>query len=114
MLQLKEAEIAIESREVKIRELQTLLETSRDNESRLSDVVQTMRTRVRELEDQLASYQTVSDRGEYTISSMQQELRESNDKVVELEARLRLKSFNILLRYYNVRRSGSVACFLRI
>nr|KAG5702124.1 hypothetical protein BaRGS_010390 [Batillaria attramentaria] len=86
---MKDMEYQLEGKEVKIRELQSLLETTRENESRLSDAVQTLRDRVRELEDQLGSYQTVSDRGEYTISSMQSELREANDKIVQLEARLR-------------------------
>lgn len=88
-IQLKETERQLEEKEIKIKELQNIWETHRENETRLSDLVQSQRDRVRELEDKLASYQTVSDRGEFTISSLQQELRESNDKVLELEARLR-------------------------
>ena len=88
MFQLKDSETALEVKEIKIRELENLLETGRENEARLSDIVQTLRDRVRDLEDKLGSYTTVSNRGEYTISTLQQELRVANDKVLELEGRL--------------------------
>ena len=88
-LQLKEYEAKFEAKEIKIRELQNILDSNRENEARLSDVIQSLRDRVRELEDQLGSYHTVSNRGEFTISTLQRELRDANDKVVELEGRLR-------------------------
>ena len=89
MLQLKEYELQFEGREIKIRELESLLETNRENEARLADHVQSLQNRVRELEDQLGSFHAVSNRGEYTITALQGELRDANDKVVELESRLR-------------------------
>ena len=89
LLQLKEYEAQFEAKEIKIKELKNLLDSTRENESRLSDVIQSLRDRVRELEDQLGSYHTVSNRGEFTITSLQRELRDANDKVVELEGHLR-------------------------
>lgn len=79
----------MEAKDIKIKELQCALDTGTENESHLSDLVQKLRDRVRDLEDQLGSYTSVSNRGEYTISTLQQELRMANDKVVELETRLR-------------------------
>ncbi|XP_070180437.1 coiled-coil domain-containing protein 170-like isoform X2 [Littorina saxatilis] len=87
--QMKDYESQLEVKDIKIQELHNVLEMNRENENRLSDLVQSLRERVRDLEDQMGSVHTVSNRGEYTISALQQELRESNDKVVELEARLR-------------------------
>ncbi|XP_076442383.1 coiled-coil domain-containing protein 170-like [Babylonia areolata] len=87
--QLKECEGQVEEKEVKVKELETLLETKRENEARFTELIQSLRERISELEGQVGSYETVSNRGEYTISTLQKDLRESNDKVVGLEARLR-------------------------
>ncbi|XP_025105886.1 coiled-coil domain-containing protein 170-like [Pomacea canaliculata] len=87
--QLKDTEIQLEAKEIKVKELHNLLEVSRDNESRLSDIIQTLRDRVRELEDHVGSYEAVSNRGEYTVTALQRELREASDKIMHLEGRLR-------------------------
>lgn len=87
--QVKDYEVQMEVKDIKIKELQNLVETVRENEARLSDIIQSLRDKVRDLEDQLGSYTSVSNRGEYTISALQQELRNANDKIVDLEARLR-------------------------
>lgn len=75
-----------------MKELHNLLEVSRDNESRLSDIIQTLRDRVKELEDHVGSYEAVSNRGEYTVTALQRELREASDKVMHLEGRLRYET----------------------
>ncbi|KAL8608648.1 hypothetical protein ACOMHN_002877 [Nucella lapillus] len=87
--QLKECEAEAEAKEVKVRELESLLETKRENEARFTELIQSLRERTSELEGQLGSYETVSNRGEYTISTLQKDLRASNDKVVELEVRIK-------------------------
>ena len=89
IFQLKEYEGHVEAKDIKIKELETVLETSRESETQLSDLVQSLRARVHELEEQVGSIQTVSNRGEYTISTLQKDLQEANDKIVQLETRIR-------------------------
>lgn len=79
----------MEAKDIKIKELQNLLDANRDSEARLSNMVTSLREKLGEYESRAGSFETVANRGEFTISALQRENRELSDKVVELEQRLR-------------------------
>ncbi|XP_046545107.1 coiled-coil domain-containing protein 170-like [Haliotis rubra] len=88
-IQLREAESELELKSIKVKELQHLLETNRENEAKLTALVQSLRDRVRELEDKAGSIETVAGRSEFAIGTLQRENRDSQDRILELEGRLR-------------------------
>lgn len=86
---LKDSESEIEARDIRIRELEHRVGNSRESEARLSEMVTTLREKLADFESRSDSFETVANRGEYTISTLQKENRELNEKVMELELRLR-------------------------
>ncbi|XP_076463456.1 coiled-coil domain-containing protein 170-like [Babylonia areolata] len=84
--QLKDCELELEAKEIKVRELQTLLDANRGNEIRVSEVTHSLQDRVQDLERQLDSYRSAANQGEMTIAGLQRELRDANDKILELES----------------------------
>ena len=84
-LQVRDYETTLESKEMKTRELQNILDSSRGNEAHLTELVQTLTRRQKDLEHELSSMSTASNRGEFAISSLQEDLRSATDKIFELE-----------------------------
>uniref|UniRef100_A0A8W8I947 Coiled-coil domain-containing protein 170 n=3 Tax=Magallana gigas TaxID=29159 RepID=A0A8W8I947_MAGGI len=89
IMQIRENEAQLESKEVKIRELKSLYETSKENESKLTAMLESYRQQILELESKAGSYETVVGRSEFTVSELQRQIRDSNDKILELESRIR-------------------------
>ncbi|XP_022332635.2 coiled-coil domain-containing protein 170-like [Crassostrea virginica] len=89
MIQIRENEAHLESKEVKIRELKSLYETSKENEAKLTTMLESYRQQILELESKAGSYETVVGRSEFTVSELQRQIRDSNDKILELESRIR-------------------------
>ncbi|XP_064602879.1 coiled-coil domain-containing protein 170-like isoform X2 [Liolophura sinensis] len=87
--QLREAQSDVESKESKIRELAAAAESARENEVRLSALTQTLRDRLTELESHAGSFETAKGRSEFTITSLQKEIRDNNERIADLETRLR-------------------------
>lgn len=87
--QIRENEAQLESKEVKIRELKSLYETSKENESKLTAMLESYRQQILELESKAGSYETVMGRSEFTVSELQRQIRDGNDKILELESRIR-------------------------
>ncbi|XP_013067200.2 coiled-coil domain-containing protein 170-like [Biomphalaria glabrata] len=90
--QIADFQREMESRDIKIKELQHLLDSSRETENRLGSMVASLRDKLAEYESRAGSYETVANRGEFTISTLQRENRELSDKIVDLEQRLRKKT----------------------
>ncbi|XP_041353054.1 coiled-coil domain-containing protein 170-like [Gigantopelta aegis] len=88
-IQLRDAENELEVKTVKIKELQAIMDSNRSNEMRLSELVQTLKDRVRELEDKAGSYESVAGRSELAVHSLQHDYRDQQERVQELETRLR-------------------------
>ncbi|XP_005089149.1 coiled-coil domain-containing protein 170 [Aplysia californica] len=86
---IRELSVELEAKDVRIRELELRVENNRETEGRLSEMVASLREKLSDFESRADSYETVANRGEYTISTLQRENREANEKIVELEQRLR-------------------------
>ncbi|OWF37113.1 coiled-coil domain-containing protein 170-like [Mizuhopecten yessoensis] len=78
-----------ESKDIKIKELMTLYNTSKENEQRLTSLLDSHRNQIIELEGKAGSYETAVGRSEFTVSALQQQIREGQEKILELEGRLR-------------------------
>ena len=89
LFQIRENEAHLESKEVKIRELKSLYETSKENEAKLTTMLESYRQQILELESKAGSYETVVGRSEFTVSELQRQIRDGNDKILELESRIR-------------------------
>ncbi|CAL1527506.1 unnamed protein product [Lymnaea stagnalis] len=87
--QIHDLQGELETKDIKIKELQHLLDTTRGTETRLGNMVASLREKLGEYESRAGSYETVANRGEFTITALQQENRELSDKILELEQRLR-------------------------
>lgn len=66
-----------------------MYETSKENESKLTAMLESYRQQILELESKAGSYETVVGRSEFTVSELQRQIRDSNDKILELESRIR-------------------------
>ncbi|KAK6183719.1 hypothetical protein SNE40_011145 [Patella caerulea] len=88
-IRLRDTEHILEAKDIKIRELQSLLETNRENELRLTEIVNDLREQLHDLQNKTGSIESVAGRSEYTVAALQEENREKNDRIVQLEARLR-------------------------
>ncbi|KAK3799203.1 hypothetical protein RRG08_054331 [Elysia crispata] len=87
-VQLRELQNEMQAKDIKVNELQLLLDASRDQESRLTEMVASLREKLGEFESKAGSFETVANRGEFTISTLQRDNRLLNDKIIELEQRL--------------------------
>ena len=67
----------------------TLYETSKENESRLTALLESHRQQIVDLEGKAGSYEHVVGRSEYTVKALQQQSTDYQEKILELEARIR-------------------------
>ncbi|KAL3873318.1 hypothetical protein ACJMK2_036450 [Sinanodonta woodiana] len=88
-VKVKELENLISEKDVKVKELNMMLETSKENECRLSNLVESLRGQISEIEGRAGAYQTVAGRSEYAVSALQKESKNAQEKIVDLESRLR-------------------------
>ncbi|XP_071164540.1 coiled-coil domain-containing protein 170-like [Mytilus edulis] len=86
---VKSMEREMEEKDVHIRELKTLYDTSKENESRLTSLLESHKQQIIELESRTGSFQSAVGRSEFTVSTLQEQNRQNADKIVELEARIR-------------------------
>ncbi|XP_033736128.1 coiled-coil domain-containing protein 170-like [Pecten maximus] len=84
-----ELKTELEAKDIKIKELMTLYDTSKDNEHRLTSLLESHRQQIMELEGKAGSYETAVGRSEFTVSALQQQIRQGQEKILELESRLR-------------------------
>ncbi|XP_078593515.1 coiled-coil domain-containing protein 170-like isoform X2 [Branchiostoma floridae x Branchiostoma japonicum] len=76
-------------KDVQIRDMETEIQSYKEDNARQVALVQTLRNRIREMEDETGTLSVVKGRGEITIQALQKEMREYQDRVAELEGRLR-------------------------
>ena len=86
----------LDTKEVQFREIKCLYETSKENESRLGALLESHSRQIHDLEGKAGSFESVVTRSEYTVVSLQKQIREGQDRIMELEARLRF----VILTYY--------------
>ena len=66
-----------------------MTETSRENEGRLQSLVESLRCQITDLEGRAGAFESVAGRSEFTVAALQKENKESQERIVELESRLR-------------------------
>ncbi|XP_069117841.1 coiled-coil domain-containing protein 170-like [Argopecten irradians] len=86
---IAELKTELEAKDIKIKELKTLYDTSKESEHRLTSLLESHRQQIMELEGKAGSYESVVGRSEFTVSALQQQIREGQEKILELESRLR-------------------------
>ncbi|XP_062614112.1 coiled-coil domain-containing protein 170-like [Saccostrea cucullata] len=89
IIQIRDYEGQLEAKEIKIRELKSLYETSKENEAKLTKMLESHRQQIIELEGKAGSYETAVGRSEFTVVELQRQIREGNDKILDLESRIR-------------------------
>ena len=91
-IQVKNLEKEIEEKDVQVREYKTLYDTSKENESRLTSLLESHKQQIIDLESRTGSYQSAVGRSEFTVSTLQEQNRQNADKIIELESRIRYES----------------------
>lgn len=86
---MREVKNQLESREEKIRVLTHEVESVRESEARHVAIAQSLRERIIEYEQSAGSLEGVAERSEIVISSLKREKEDCNNKILELESRLR-------------------------
>lgn len=87
--QVRELHVQLETREEKIRELRLHVETARENEAKHAALVQSLRVKVSEYETQYGSLEGAANRSELAINTLQSENKIHQERVLELESRIR-------------------------
>lgn len=88
-MQNRELKGQLEEREEKIRTLKLEIEIARENEAKQVAISSTLRQKVAEFESEYGSLEGAASRGELAIQSLQTQLKDSNERILELESRLR-------------------------
>lgn len=88
-VQVKECENALEEKEVRIRELQNQKENLRGTENTYFATIQSLKQTIQDLESKATQFESVAGRGEIAISTFQKENRAQQEKIIDLESRLR-------------------------
>lgn len=86
---LKESENVIEEKEIKIRELQNQSESYRGTESTYLANIQSLKQTIQGLENKSNQFESVAGRGEIALTTFQKQNREQQQKILDLESRLR-------------------------
>ena len=86
---IRELENELEIRDVKIKEMALMTETSHENEARLQGMVESLRAQVSDLEGRSSAFESVAGRSEFTVSALKKENKAAQERIVELESRLR-------------------------
>ena len=100
MQQLREVQAQLEVREDKLKELRTQLECAHETEVRMNVTIQSLRNKLVEFESHLATMEGRTSRSDLVVQTLQQENREANDRLIELETKLRLIRKNSLFVWF--------------
>jgi len=88
-VQLFEAQREIDSREQTIRDLQASVDVRMEVDARHESHIQSLRQKLAEYESAYGSIEGAANRSELTIVTLQQQNNEAQQRIVELESRLR-------------------------
>ncbi len=72
-----------------MREMRLELETAKETAAHQTSMVGSMKQRIVESEGRYGSLEGAATRSEVAVSTLQQQLKEGNDKILDLESRLR-------------------------
>lgn len=87
--QVRELQAQLEVKEDKIREQKILNETARESEEKNAMVIQQLQHRLMRYQSEYGNLEDAANRSGIAISSLQDETRESRQRIIELESRLR-------------------------
>ena len=89
LFQLRDRERELDSKDSHIRELKLEIEGFRDTDNKQVAVIQSLRDQLQQYNLQAGSLDTIAARGELAVSTLQRDLKDSQERVLELENRLR-------------------------
>lgn len=79
----------LDAREEKIRDMRLQVETSRESEAKQTAMFHSMRQKLVEYEAQYGSLEGAASRSELAINTLQREYSGAQERVIELESRLK-------------------------
>ena len=82
--------MTLEGKDDKIRELKLQLDASHETEARQNALIQSQRTKLVTYETEKGSLEGTANLSELSFQALQQEHREAQQRIIDLEARLRL------------------------
>ena len=87
--QLMDTKAQLDIREEKIQQMKFEAETARENEAKQQAIANSLRMQVIEFETKFGSIESAASRGEVAVQTLQTQLKEANERILELESRLR-------------------------
>ncbi|GAB1599965.1 coiled-coil domain-containing protein 170-like [Argonauta hians] len=87
--QMRDYEGQIDEKETKLKELQNQIDLDKTTENNLLKTIQNLKQSFQDLESRNIKFESVSSRAEIAISTFQKDNRELQDKILDLEGRLR-------------------------
>lgn len=87
--QLREAQVQLNFGEDKLKDMRRLLESSKENEAKQAAMLQTVRAKLLQYEAHQGSVEGAACRSEVTIQTLQRENKNYQERLLELESRLR-------------------------
>ena len=83
-------------KEEKVQEQRMMFDAARETEARQAALVQSLRQKVLEYENTLGNVEGAASRTELTISTLQHDNQRSQERIVELESRVRSALYDYL------------------
>ncbi|CAK8692866.1 unnamed protein product [Clavelina lepadiformis] len=87
--ELRELQSKLELKDNFIHELRSKLKLMKEDNARQTALIQTLREHVHQAEHQSGTLEHITSKGSVTIQTLQRENREAQEKILDLEARLR-------------------------
>ena len=87
--QVRELQVQLDSREEKIRTLKIQVETTRENEAKQTALMASLRQQLVEYEAQYGNIEGAASRSELTINSLQRDNKVQQERILELETRIK-------------------------
>lgn len=88
-MQVHELQVSLDTKEDRLREMKLQLDASRDTETRQAALIQTQRDKLLEYESARGTLEGTASLNELSFQALQQEHREAQQRIIDLEARLR-------------------------
>lgn len=88
-LQIRDLEVQLESKDEKIRELKLHVEAAREGEAKHAALVQSLRQKIVEYETTYGTLEGAANRSELAINTLQRENKNHQERILELESRVK-------------------------
>ncbi|XP_002738131.1 coiled-coil domain-containing protein 170-like isoform X2 [Saccoglossus kowalevskii] len=89
MSEIRDVESKLTAKELQLQDMRLEIGTYKENESRQAALIESLRERLRIIENETGSLETTHTRGEITIAALQRENRQHQDRILEMESRIR-------------------------